>query len=125
MIARFTTLFSLLIAMTVAAVAQPTVEVKDADIQPGMEYTWSSDTTYILDGFVFVDSTATLTIEAGTVVKGKPGDGPGASALIVARGGKIFANGTKENPIIFTAEVDDVNDPFDLSSWKIEACGVV
>ena len=31
-----------------------------------------------------------------------------ASALIVARGGKIFASGTPDQPIVFTAEADDV-----------------
>jgi hypothetical protein len=67
-----------------------------------------------LNGFVFVEDGETLTIEAGTVVKGKPGQGEAASALIVARGGKIFAEGTPTQPIIFTAEADDVNDPNDL-----------
>ena len=35
-----------------------------------------------------------------------PGSGAEASALIVARGGKINAVGTQENPIIFTFEQD-------------------
>ena len=91
------------------------INITDGDIQPGNSYMWTSNNTYVLDGFVFVDSTATLTIEAGTVIKGKPGEGADASALIVARGGKIFANGTEQNPIIFTALSDDVNDPFDLT----------
>ncbi|MEZ4777611.1 MAG: T9SS type A sorting domain-containing protein [Bacteroidia bacterium] len=76
--------------------------------------TWSNDTTYILDGFVFVNSGQILTIEAGTVVKGKPGQTTDASALIVARGGKIMAQGTAAEPIIFTAEADDVTNPFDI-----------
>ena len=92
-----------------------TVIVRDADIAPGANVQWTSNNTYILDGFVFVDSTATLTIEAGTVIKGSPGEGANASALIVARGGKIFARGTASAPIIFTAESDDVNDPDDLT----------
>jgi hypothetical protein len=75
---------------------------------------WTRDNTYVLDGFVFVGDGETLTIEAGTVVKGLPGQGEDASALIVARGGKIFAEGTPTNPIIFTAEADDVSDPDDL-----------
>ncbi len=71
--------------------------------------TWTANNTYLLDGFCFVNSGQTLTIEAGTVIKGKPGQGVNASALIVARGGKIMAEGTKEKPIIFTAEADDLN----------------
>ena len=37
--------------------------------------TWTKLTNVygLLDGFVFVNSGQTLTIEAGTVVKGKPG----------------------------------------------------
>lgn len=70
--------------------------------------TWTADKVYILDGLVFVNEGQTLTIEPGTVIKGKPGQGENASALIVARGGKIMAEGTAELPIIFTAEADDL-----------------
>ena len=71
--------------------------------------TWTANNTYILDGLVFVNEGQTLTIEAGTVIKGNPGQGGGASALIVARGGTIEAAGTAEDPIIFTAVSDDLN----------------
>ncbi len=71
--------------------------------------TWTSDKVWVLDGFVFVNSGQTLTIEAGTVVKGKPGIEEDASALIVARGGMISAVGTASDPIIFTAEADQLN----------------
>ena len=71
--------------------------------------TWTSNNTYLLEGLVFVNDGQTLTIEAGTVIKGKPGQGEEASALIVARGGKIMAEGNAEHPIIFTAEADDLN----------------
>ena len=94
---------------------QTTVNITDADIQPGMTVNWTNDNVYLLDGLVFVDSSATLNIEAGTVVKFTPrADVDNPSALIVARGGQIFANGTEDAPIIFTAEEDNVNDPFDL-----------
>jgi len=71
--------------------------------------TWTANNTYMLDGLVFVNEGDVLTIEAGTVIKGKPGQGENASALIVARGAKIMAMGTAEKPIIFTAEADDLN----------------
>lgn len=87
------------------------VTVTDDDIQTGDNVTWTSNNTYILDGFVFVDSGASLTIKPGTVIKGKPGTGANASALIVARHGKIFALGTKTKPIIFTAVSDNGNLP--------------
>lgn len=80
--------------------------------------TWTADNTYFLNGLVFVDDGATLTIEPGTVVKGLEQanitSGEGASALIVRRGARIMAAGTASEPIIFTSELDDVEDPFDL-----------
>jgi hypothetical protein len=71
--------------------------------------TWTADRVWILNGFVFVNAGQTLTIEPGTVIKGKPGEGENASALIVARDAQIMAEGTATNPIIFTAEADDLN----------------
>ena len=80
---------------------------------------WSASNVYLLDGLIFVNNGATLTIEEGTVIKGKLQanitTGDGASALIIRRGAKIIANGTKDNPIIFTSELDDVNNPNDLT----------
>jgi len=72
--------------------------------------TWTKDKIWVLNGMVFVNSGQTLTIEAGTVVKGKSGQGENASALIVARGATINAKGTTSEPIIFTAEADDLKD---------------
>ncbi|MCD4696556.1 MAG: hypothetical protein K8S16_09990 [Bacteroidales bacterium] len=71
--------------------------------------TWKSGKTYFLEGFVFVNDGQVLTIEPGCVIKGKAGQGENASALIVAKGGKIMAEGTADNPIIFTAEADDLS----------------
>ncbi|OJJ17172.1 hypothetical protein BKI52_31170 [marine bacterium AO1-C] len=73
--------------------------------------TWTSGNVYVLDGLVFVNDGQTLTIEAGTVIKGKktPSTGATASALVVARGGKIIAEGNASAPIIFTGENDDLN----------------
>jgi len=70
--------------------------------------TWSKNISYLIEGRVFVNDGQTLTIEAGTVVRFRAGQGENASALIVARGGKINARGTPDAPIIFTAEKDDL-----------------
>ncbi|MDT8393205.1 MAG: hypothetical protein RQ761_05145 [Bacteroidales bacterium] len=70
--------------------------------------TWTSDRSYLLEGFVFVNDAQVLTIEAGTVIRAKTGQGSAASALIVARGGKIIARGNSDEPIIFTVEDDDL-----------------
>ncbi len=91
------------------------VSVTDDDIQPGQTVFWTADKIYHLNGRVFVDEGAVLHIEAGTIIKGMPGQGENASALIVARGGRIYAEGTADRPIIFTAESDDVDNPVDIS----------
>ena len=69
---------------------------------------WTANNIYILGGKVVVGKGVTLTIEPGTIIKGKPGSGSLASALIVQRGSKIEAVGTAEKPIIFTAESDNI-----------------
>lgn len=83
--------------------------------------TWTADNQYLLNGFVFVNPGDTLTIEPGTIIRAKasPDNGDPSSALIVARGGYIMAEGTAQAPIIFTAEADtDVNDPSDIPSGQ-------
>lgn len=70
--------------------------------------TWTRDKQYLVEGFIYVNDGQTLTIEAGTVIRFKSGEAENASALIVARGGKIIAEGTRPEPIIFTSEDDDL-----------------
>lgn len=70
--------------------------------------TWTADKVYVLDGRVYVENGATLTIEAGTIIKGKEGTGTNASALIISKGAKINANGTATQPIIFTSVLDNI-----------------
>lgn len=82
--------------------------------EQGANVTWTSDTTWILDGLIFVNEGQTLTIEPGTVIKGEEGTGTDASALVVARGGQIIADGTPEEPIIFTSIRDDLSTVDDL-----------
>lgn len=79
------------------------------DLGSGTEtITWEKGNTYILDGLVFVNPGQTLRIEAGTVIRAKTGQSTQASALVVARGGRILAEGTADAPIIFTVEGDDL-----------------
>lgn len=54
----------------------------------------------LLQGFVFVKSGVTLTIEPGTVIKG---DRATKGSLIIVPGAKIIAEGTAEKPIVFTS----------------------
>ncbi len=78
------------------------------------DVTWTNDNIYYLSGRVVVPSGVTLTIEAGTIIKAYPGEANNASMLIVARGGKIMAEGTASEPIIFTTTEDEIfnNHPY-------------
>ena len=63
---------------------------------------------WLIKGRVSVTDGTTLTIPAGTIIKAASGTGADASTLIVARGGKMIANGTADNPIIMTAAADNI-----------------
>ncbi len=73
--------------------------------------TWTADNEYILTQPIYVASGATLTIEPGTVVRGEPQSIAGANdpgTLIITRGSKLRAIGTKFKPIVFTNLDDNV-----------------
>lgn len=70
--------------------------------------TWTADNIYQLAGRITVLSGATLTIEPGTVIKGELGTGANATALLIARGGKLMAEGTASLPIVFTTVGDEL-----------------
>lgn len=56
---------------------------------------------YKLRGWVYIEDGSTITIPAGTVIRG---DKQTQAALIIERGGQIFARGTASKPIVFTSE---------------------
>lgn len=58
--------------------------------------------TYILKGLVYMVGNHTMTVEAGTMVKGSF-SGTDVAALIITRGSKLIAIGTPSEPIIFTS----------------------
>ncbi|MGI8951651.1 MAG: T9SS type A sorting domain-containing protein [Chitinophagaceae bacterium] len=62
--------------------------------------TWSSDTTYVLKGYIYVVNNAVLTIQPGCIIYG---DSTNKGALIITRGAKINAIGTASCPIVFTS----------------------
>jgi hypothetical protein len=55
---------------------------------------------YLLTGFVYIADGVTLTIPAGTVIRGDQGS---KGTLVVTRGGKLIAEGTAAKPIVFTS----------------------
>ena len=66
--------------------------------------TWTADNEYIFDKPIFVKNGAVLTIEPGTTIYGNRNIGNDTfGSLIITRGCKIMADGTPNNPIVFTA----------------------
>jgi hypothetical protein len=87
--------FSFILALATAASAQTVVNVS-GDITSST--TWTNDKIYTLGSVVYVNNGVTLTINPGTIIKG------GANtALVIMRGAKIIAQGTMEQPIVFTS----------------------
>lgn len=62
--------------------------------------TWTADKMYLMKNIINVTNGATLTIEAGTLIKG---DKASRATLVINRGGKINATGTADKPIVFTS----------------------
>jgi hypothetical protein len=62
---------------------------------------WTSNNYYVLRGAVFVRQGATLNIQAGTKIIGESGS---LGTLVVERGGRLNAIGTREQPIVFTSD---------------------
>jgi hypothetical protein len=97
-----TLITSLIISVAATAASAAIIKVT-SDITT--DTSWSASNEYILTDIIYVRNNATLTIAPGTVVRGEPKSGstsydPGA--LVVTRQGQIDAEGTPNNPIIFT-----------------------
>lgn len=60
----------------------------------------TSDKVWTLKGYVYVTSQGVLRIEPGTIIKS---DVVEKGAIIVEPGGKIWAEGTQDRPIVFTS----------------------
>jgi hypothetical protein len=74
-------------------------EILQGDITS--DVTLDASKRYLLRGKVYVQDGATIKIPAGTVIFGeKSTDG----TLVINRGGKIDAQGTAANPIVFTSQ---------------------
>ena len=83
---------------------------------------WTRDRVYILSGNVIVAPEVTVVIEPGTLIRAErpslrvetggeaPANPADPGAIVVARGGKLIANGTADAPIIFTS-IDDIHVP--------------
>jgi hypothetical protein len=81
--------------------------------------TWVTGKTYILGARIFVTAPAKLTIQKGVIIKGEAGSGANATALVIARGAQIDAQGTATEPIIFTSVADEIA-PGQVASPNLE-----
>ncbi len=90
----------------------------DSDITTSTQ--WTADNVYHLRDAINVHAGATLSIEAGTRVIGYTDDelttwagedrSGQSSVLVIRRGAKIMAEGTKDAPIVFTSSHDNDTD---------------
>lgn len=79
------------------------VVIVDNDIE--QVTTWSGDSIYIIKAYDFYVSN-TLEIEPGAIIKFHPSEGP---YMMLGSSGTVIAEGTAENPIIFTSYKDDAH----------------
>ncbi|MCS7027262.1 MAG: T9SS type A sorting domain-containing protein [Bacteroidia bacterium] len=97
-----TFILAFLVGITLSASAQKPTKLLSTSGNITSNRTLSKDTIYILDRPVYVRPGATLTIPAGTIIKGKVSSA-GIGTLIIDRGAKIDAQGTATEPIVFTS----------------------
>jgi hypothetical protein len=64
--------------------------------------TLKKNNNYILKGIVYMVNDKTMTVEAGTIIKGSF-SGTDVAALVITRGSKLVAEGTATEPILFTS----------------------
>ncbi len=63
---------------------------------------WTSGNVYLLQGQIYVKANSTLTIQPGTIVLGSKA--VVGSGLFITTGSKLIANGTVNQPIVFTSD---------------------
>jgi len=97
-------------------ISRPTISVTQ---NISTNTTWETGRIYVLEGRITVPDGVTLTIEPGVIIKGREGTGSNATALLIARGGKLIAEGTASSPIIFTTIADQIL-PGEISSPNLE-----
>ena len=120
------TIFSLIISCSgdddpvieYVTITETVTETETVEVDPYADSTLEGNITadktldaskiWLLKGRVSVESGATLTIPAGTIVKAASGTGADASTLIIARGATINANGTADAPIVMTSISDNI-----------------
>ncbi|MBD3273702.1 MAG: hypothetical protein GF372_00225 [Candidatus Marinimicrobia bacterium] len=82
--------------------------LKDSSVTPTKHFAAASGDTVLLEEVVYVEDSAVITFGPGVVVKAKNTASWPKPALVICRGGKIYAEGTRVQPVIFTSEDDNL-----------------
>lgn len=99
-------LLTALVALSVSSCEKDPIQPNPTPQSGTLEGTLTKNTeipagsTWTLKGYVYVPEGISLTIGEGAIIKSDIAE---KGALCVERGGKIFANGTADKPIIFTS----------------------
>lgn len=81
------------------------------------DFVLTNDKVWLLKNKVYVTNGATLIIQPGTIIRG---DKSTAGTLIISKGSKIHAMGTKDMPIVFTSNFDQgLRNPGDFGGILI------
>lgn len=80
-------------------------QVTDVNANITADTTWDCG-TYVLKNIIYVTDNATLSIAPGVEVQGDVDVSGVTTALIVTRGSKLMAEGTAQDPIVFTSSAD-------------------
>ena len=86
---------------TTVSIGRPANTATSAGAVIATNTTWTKNNVYELCGLVYVTNGATLTIEAGTVIRGSVAYAN--SSLVICKGAKLIARGTADLPIVFTS----------------------
>ncbi|UCS94887.1 hypothetical protein KZP23_07710 [Echinicola marina] len=126
---KFNLLFAVLLGSTLGftscsdenndPIVDPTEDENIISSNITQDMTWKTGEVYTLAGRIVVEADVTLTIEPGVIVKGQAGSGSNATALIIARNADIMAEGTAEQPIIFTSVADEIQ-PGEIASPNLD-----
>ncbi len=98
---NFWSLIVMTLVLAVPSVAQLTPTDSTISGNITVNRVLDKNKVYLLQGFVYVKDGATLTIPAGSLILGQSFT---QGSLIVERGGKLIANGTAQEPIVFTSQ---------------------
>ncbi|QQS35315.1 MAG: T9SS type A sorting domain-containing protein [Ignavibacteriales bacterium] len=95
-------LIALLVVISVPSFAQFTPHDSTISGNITVSRVLDKNKVYLLQGFVYVQNGATLTVPAGTLILGEKSS---QGSLIIERGGKLIADGTAQEPIVFTSQL--------------------